>query len=52
LYDLYQARLTLDAAHREFLRKAIPWAWSYKPRNKPAVSIESETPIDGTTDLQ
>jgi hypothetical protein len=52
LYDLYQARLTLDAAHREFLRKAIPWARSYKPRNKPAVSVESETPIDGTTDLQ
>ena len=24
LYDLHQARLSLDAAHREFLRKAIP----------------------------
>lgn len=24
LYDLQQARLTLDAAHRDFLRKAVP----------------------------
>jgi hypothetical protein len=26
LYDLYQARIALDAAQREFIRKAIPWA--------------------------
>lgn len=25
LFDLYQARLSLDAAHREFLRRALPW---------------------------
>jgi hypothetical protein len=24
LFDLYQARLSLDAAHREFLRRALP----------------------------
>ena len=25
LFDLHQARLSLDAAHREFLRRALPW---------------------------
>ena len=34
LYDLHQARLALDSAHREFLRKAIPWTRSTKPRSK------------------
>jgi hypothetical protein len=32
LYDLHQARLALDAAHREFLRKAIPWTRKSEPR--------------------
>lgn len=26
LYDVYQARIALDAAHREFIRRATPWA--------------------------
>ncbi len=34
LYDLHQARLSLDSAHREFLRKATPWTRSTKPRSK------------------
>ena len=34
LCDLYQARLALDSAHHEFLRKAIPWTRAIKPRNK------------------
>jgi hypothetical protein len=25
LYNLQQARLTLDAAHHDFLKKAVPW---------------------------
>ncbi len=25
LFDLHQAKLSLDAAHREFLRRALPW---------------------------
>jgi hypothetical protein len=33
LYNLQQARLALDAAHRDFLRKAIPWARRSKPSN-------------------
>jgi hypothetical protein len=27
LFDLHQARLSLDAAHREFLRRATPWSY-------------------------
>jgi hypothetical protein len=32
LYDLQQARLMLDSAHREFLRKASPWTRKSEPR--------------------
>ena len=49
LYDLHQARLMLDSAHREFLRKAIPWTRSYQPRSKPEVDTQRETPLGGTT---
>ena len=31
LFDLHQARLSLDAAHREFLRRAIPWTRVRRP---------------------
>ena len=31
LYDLYQARTALDAAQREFLRRAAPWT---RPRER------------------
>jgi hypothetical protein len=48
LYDLHQARLMLDSAHRDFLRKAIPWTRSYKPRSKPAVDAQRETSLGGT----
>ncbi len=34
LYDLHHARLALDFAHREFLRKAVPWTRVTKPRSK------------------
>ena len=44
LYDLHQARLSLDAAHREFLRKAIPWTRATKPRGRP----ETKTTDDST----
>jgi hypothetical protein len=32
LYDLYQARMALDAAQREFIRRAAPWVHSRQPR--------------------
>ena len=35
LYDLQQARLTLDVAYRDFLRKAVPWARRSKLRRGP-----------------
>jgi hypothetical protein len=34
LFDLHQARLSLDAAHREFLRRASPWTRVPRPRTK------------------
>ena len=34
LYDLHQARLSLDSAHREFLRRANPWTHAAKRRSK------------------
>ena len=32
LFDLHQARLSLDAAQREFLRRALPWTRIRLPR--------------------
>lgn len=34
LYDLHQARIALDAAQREFIRRAGPWARHREPRRK------------------
>ena len=34
LYDLHRARVVLDAAHREFIRRAVPWARVREPRRK------------------
>lgn len=44
LHDLHQARLMLDSAHREFLRKAIPWTRSIKPRTKPETNNKDDSP--------
>lgn len=42
LYDLYQARVALDAAQREFIRRAAPWARSREPRRKRATGTAEE----------
>lgn len=42
LYDLYQARVALDAAQREFIRRAAPWARSREPRRKRAADATEE----------
>lgn len=40
-FDLHQAKLSLDAAHRDFLRKAEPWTLVRQPRSKsPSVKQE------------
>ena len=40
LFDLHQARQALDAAHREFLRRAGPWCSVRAPRKpKQATSV-------------
>jgi hypothetical protein len=45
LFDLHQAMLSLDAAHREFLRRALPWTRVHRPRNKPQSQKQSEPPM-------
>ena len=46
LYDLYQARLTLDSAHRDFLRKAVPWTRATKPRSKTPRYANTDAALD------
>ena len=45
LFDLHQARLSLDAAHREFLRRALPWTRVRRSRTKPQLPKQDEPPI-------
>jgi len=45
LFDLHQARLSLDAAHREFLRRAIPWTRIRQPHGKPRAKKEEDPPL-------
>jgi hypothetical protein len=45
LYDLYQARIALDTAQREFIRRATPWARSRLPRRRETAS-EAEPSSD------
>jgi len=45
LYDLHQARIALDAAQREFVRRAGQWA---RPRETCRRSIKNDAP--GTAD--
>jgi hypothetical protein len=44
LYDLHQARLILDSAHHEFLRKAIPWTRSITPRSNSQTNCNPKAP--------
>jgi hypothetical protein len=46
LYDLYQARVALDAAQREFIRRAAPWTRPREYRRKKPTSATTETPSD------
>ena len=47
LFDLYQARLSLDAAHREFLRRAVPWTRIRLPRAESRSAKPDEAPFEG-----
>jgi hypothetical protein len=46
LYDLYQARVTLDAAQGEFIRRAAPWTYQCKSRHKTAIREAASTATD------
>ena len=45
LFDLHQARLSLDAAHREFLRRATPWSHVRQPRNRTNSQRQKDPPF-------
>jgi hypothetical protein len=45
LYDLHQARIALDAAQREFVRRAGPWARQREPRQRKAADVTEEAPL-------
>ena len=49
LFDLHQARLSLDAAHREFLRRALPWTRVRRSRTKPQSPKQDEPPMQNTS---
>ena len=43
LFDVHQAKLSLEAAHRELLRTAEPWTPVRQPRGK-SRSVKPEEP--------
>src|ERR1700758_1858550 len=43
LYDLHQARIALDTAQREFIRRAAPWTRPREPRHKREDTTEEPT---------
>src|SRR5947209_1647858 len=45
LYDLHQARIALDAAQREFIRRAAPWRRVTQSGRERAPSTEKELAI-------
>jgi hypothetical protein len=47
LYDLYQARVALETAQREFIRRAAPWARQREPRRK---RLSNVTGDEGSSD--
>ena len=54
LYDLHQARIALDAAHREFIRRAAPWTRPREPHrakapHKPEPSSDVPRGVDHST---
>jgi hypothetical protein len=49
LYDPHQARLSLDAAHREFLRRAVPWTRIRLPRVESRSAEPDEPSLQGTS---
>ena len=45
LYDVHQARIALDLAQREFVRRAGPWAWQRELRPRKAADATEEPPL-------
>ena len=49
LFDLHQARLMLDSAHREFLRRVVPWTRIRPHRAESRPSKPDEPPLQRTS---
>jgi hypothetical protein len=49
LFDLHHARLSLDLAHREFLKRAMPWAQVRRSRTKQQLPKQDEPPMQNTS---
>ena len=49
LFDLHQARLSLDAAHREFLRRVLPWTRVRQPRTKHQSHKQDGPPMNASS---
>jgi hypothetical protein len=49
LFDLHQAKLSLDAAHREFLRRASPWTPVRRSGTKPQSNKQDKPPMQNTS---
>jgi hypothetical protein len=45
LYDLHQARIALDTAQREFLRRAGPWARQREKRRRKVDAAMEKSPL-------
>ena len=45
LYDLHQARIALDAAQREFVRRATPWTRPRRQRRRD-IATAAESPSE------
>jgi hypothetical protein len=45
LYDLHRARIALDTAQREFLRRAGPWARQQEPHRRKVDAAMEKSPL-------
>jgi hypothetical protein len=53
LYDLYQARIALDIAQREFIRRAVPWTRPRETRHTKTTSgaeTSSDVPYESASE--
>lgn len=52
LYDLYRARIALDAAQREFIRRAAPWVRNRETRQMKGSATDVRETSDSEEDFK